>query len=127
MLPLLGVLTHIVDQNNPKAMKNTGVKNGYVLHLSTLNHPFSSLENLCSRYESPFTALRKKNVLGPLGEGIPGRGAEMWPGWAVLWAGLAAPCNTHTEHISSILHPSGCAGASEQQMFEEGMSKLHKG
>lgn len=127
MLPLPGVLTHIVDQNNTKAMKNTGVKNGYVLHLSILNHHFNSLENLCSRYEGPFT-LRKKNVLRLLGEGITGRGAEMWPGWAgPLWAVLAVPYIACTEHISSILHPSGCADASEQQMFEEGMSKLHMG
>lgn len=79
MLPLVGVLTHIVDQNNTKDMRNIQVKNGYVLHLSILNHHFNSLENLYSRYESPFIAIRKNNVLRSLGERITGRGAKIWP------------------------------------------------
>lgn len=81
MLPYVAVLTHIADQNNTKAMKNMGVKNGYVLHLSILNHHFNSWKDLGSRYESPFTAIRKKNVLGSFGgKNHPGRGAETWPG-----------------------------------------------
>lgn len=79
MLPLVGVLTHIVDQNNTKDMKNIRVNNGYAHHLSILNHHFNSLENLCSRYESPFTAIRKNNVLRSLGERFTGRGAKIWP------------------------------------------------
>lgn len=68
MFPLLAVLTHILDQNNTKDMKNIRVNNGYVIHLSILNHHFNSLKTLCSSYESPFTAIRKKIVLRFTGE-----------------------------------------------------------
>lgn len=60
IFPLLGVLTHILDQNNTKDVKNIGVNNGYVAHASILNHHFNSVKTLCSSYESPFTAIRKK-------------------------------------------------------------------
>lgn len=104
MLPLPGVLTHIVDQNNTKAMKNTGVKNGYVLHLSILNHHFNSLENLCSRYEGPFT-LRKKECFETLG----------WRnhrqrGWNVAWVGRAplgsAGSSIYCIHRTHLQHPA---------------------
>lgn len=61
MLPLAGVLTHILDQNNTEDMKNIGVNNDYAIHLSILNHHFNSLKPLCSSYESPSTAIRKKD------------------------------------------------------------------
>lgn len=104
MLPLVGVITHIVDQNNTKALKNIGVKNGYVLHLSILNHPFNSLENLCSRYEGPFTAPRKKNVLRPLGESIPGRGAEIWVGTRAPLGRAGSTTESHSQNTS----PASC-------------------
>lgn len=102
MVPYVAVLTHIADQNNTKAMKNMGVKNGYVLHLSILNHHFNSWKDLGSRYESPFTAIRKKNVLGSLGGTLGGRitqaeelkpGQESWvpapsAGWQETLEGL---------------------------------------
>lgn len=79
MLPLLGVLTHLLDQNNTKDMENTGINNSYVIHLSILNPHFKSLKPLHSSHESPFTVIRKKIVLRFLGKRNIGSRAESWP------------------------------------------------
>lgn len=78
MFPLLGALTHLLDQNNTKDIENTGINNSYVIHLSILNPHFKSLKTLHSSHESPFTAIRKKIVLRFLGKRNIGGRAESW-------------------------------------------------
>lgn len=84
IFPLLHALTHILDQNNTKDVKNIGVNNGYVTHSSILNHHFNSLKTLCSSYESLSTAIRKKkkDSLNILRRKKPNVGSWAQSSWA---------------------------------------------